>query len=331
MNEQPVSAIYPSIYHYTGDKGLDGILRSKSLWATHYKFLNDTKELKVFIQAFKSRLDFTAPISEEKFKLHLDVLEKSLDSLIDYFDAHSPHYLTCFCPEDAFGSQNGRLSQWIRYGKDEGYAIEFDSAKLEEMLKIESKTGKGLAYSVGVGFKSVAYYNNVTSEICRHGFNLSNKEEEDNKRTVGATKGKLKELFDLLNTPPPTGKELNGHIQKCMESLSYSATRIKHYGFHEECEIRIVAPAWVQEKLNGIQADLTAKPIYFRDNDKAPYIVLFEGKDCDDLFQKSIKGIIIGPGAHQERRRVKVEMFLKKYGYPAEKINIRCSNIPFSN
>ena len=32
------------LYHYTGQKGLEGILGSKSIWATHVKFLNDESE-----------------------------------------------------------------------------------------------------------------------------------------------------------------------------------------------------------------------------------------------------------------------------------------------
>jgi len=32
------------LYHYTAQTGLDGILSSDSIWATHYRFLNDTME-----------------------------------------------------------------------------------------------------------------------------------------------------------------------------------------------------------------------------------------------------------------------------------------------
>ena len=35
-----------SIYHYTSIQGLKGILESKSLWLTHYKFLNDPNEMR---------------------------------------------------------------------------------------------------------------------------------------------------------------------------------------------------------------------------------------------------------------------------------------------
>lgn len=33
------------IAHYTTEQGLECILRSKTLWATHWKFLNDYSEM----------------------------------------------------------------------------------------------------------------------------------------------------------------------------------------------------------------------------------------------------------------------------------------------
>jgi len=33
------------LYHYTGIRGLKGIIESQTLWATHYKYLNDAEEI----------------------------------------------------------------------------------------------------------------------------------------------------------------------------------------------------------------------------------------------------------------------------------------------
>lgn len=38
------------LYHYTGIQGLKGIIESQTLWATHYKFLNDAEEVVHFQQ-----------------------------------------------------------------------------------------------------------------------------------------------------------------------------------------------------------------------------------------------------------------------------------------
>src|SRR5262245_39979140 len=36
------------LYHYTGIRGLKGIINSQTLWATHYRYLNDTEEVTLF-------------------------------------------------------------------------------------------------------------------------------------------------------------------------------------------------------------------------------------------------------------------------------------------
>ena len=43
------------LFHYTSSQGLYGILESGCLWATHFKFLNDSNE---FFAARKSLVEF---------------------------------------------------------------------------------------------------------------------------------------------------------------------------------------------------------------------------------------------------------------------------------
>lgn len=52
---------YPELFHYTGISGLEGIIKSQTLWATHALFMNDTTEL----SEFKERLrDILRPAIE---------------------------------------------------------------------------------------------------------------------------------------------------------------------------------------------------------------------------------------------------------------------------
>jgi hypothetical protein len=39
---------HKKLYHYTNWDGVLGILTTKSLWATHYRFLNDSSEFTLF-------------------------------------------------------------------------------------------------------------------------------------------------------------------------------------------------------------------------------------------------------------------------------------------
>jgi hypothetical protein len=44
------------LYHYTTENGLDGILKSDSIWATHYRFLNDLSECLEAPELFEARM-----------------------------------------------------------------------------------------------------------------------------------------------------------------------------------------------------------------------------------------------------------------------------------
>lgn len=54
--------------HYTSFKGLDGILKSKSLWFSSYRFLNDESEGKIINEVLDSVLDECKEIDNDEFK-----------------------------------------------------------------------------------------------------------------------------------------------------------------------------------------------------------------------------------------------------------------------
>ncbi|MGA3345583.1 MAG: HepT-like ribonuclease domain-containing protein, partial [Terracidiphilus sp.] len=55
---QTISQAQPELlYHYTTQEGLLGILKSRSIWASHIRFLNDTSEGKIFLGAFTEILE----------------------------------------------------------------------------------------------------------------------------------------------------------------------------------------------------------------------------------------------------------------------------------
>ncbi len=57
------------LYHYTTWDGLVGILKNQSLWATHYKFLNDYSETLLL----KDKLiELTRPIIHQEYRNIID-------------------------------------------------------------------------------------------------------------------------------------------------------------------------------------------------------------------------------------------------------------------
>lgn len=109
-----------NIYHYTGLDGLMGILRSKALWATDIRYLNDTGENTFGQQRLKALLPNC---------LQLKVSQQHSDSLFGFLNSFHQirrAFVACFCANPDL------LSQWRGYGRV-GYSIGFDGETLQSL------------------------------------------------------------------------------------------------------------------------------------------------------------------------------------------------------
>jgi len=159
-----VSEVHPELFHYTNERGLAGILRSQSLWATHWCHLNDIGELMHFREVLPDaiRPELVAWLKEGapkeatidgRLPVRID-FNGDFTRAADYFSAvlyenlFKPNpsenlfefYITSFCtPEGAHPAvrAEGLLSQWRYYGQDGGYVLVFDTAQLEELMQTE--------------------------------------------------------------------------------------------------------------------------------------------------------------------------------------------------
>ena len=86
-----VSDKYKELYHYTSAEGLQGIIQSQQLWATHIHYLNDHKEFNKFFEVplfelMRSSIDEF--VSKEKQALVHDVIAThgsiSLTTIIEH-------------------------------------------------------------------------------------------------------------------------------------------------------------------------------------------------------------------------------------------------------
>ena len=143
----------PSVFHYSTNAGAFGIISSQCLWATHYNYLNDFRELQMLN-------DIMLPILDNDFRSESESMIKrghlNPEILKDYgesvyrieaenlikkafiaTDKLSPMFVTSFCghKEDSEHWANGLLSQWRAYGSDGGCAIELDEIGLNSKLK----------------------------------------------------------------------------------------------------------------------------------------------------------------------------------------------------
>lgn len=289
---------YPEIYHYTTVCGLAGILASKSIWATDYRELNDAEELK---QSRKFIFSWLRRYFENKFKgkyPQSDVCEEAKNIADIITSAYiGDIYICSFCFHDKdYNKENGLLSMWRAYNNQ--IAIVFDTKCLYE--NIENKLGKNCI----VRLHKVEYFHDKyfpSDKFC--------------------SEMKVVKEFSDYFIKEETKKYMDeSRSRKLLEVVSTLCNSIKHKGFEEENEIRIVvdrkSPARSGTKRQEGLSLISSK---FR-NCSIEYIEL-------PLIIESIKKIVVGPGVGRKEMD-KLKNIVNKYlNGDQEKISV--SDIPF--
>jgi hypothetical protein len=117
-----------TLYHYTDQKGLLGILSEKEIWLTHTQYLNDSKE-------FRHAISLAKPIIQALKGAHIDaegeaIVDKMLEGLDD---VSRSNVLVC-----SFSSLSDDLSQWRAYCDKSGFAIGFPDVVLRGLASPDS-------------------------------------------------------------------------------------------------------------------------------------------------------------------------------------------------
>ena len=131
------------LYHYTGQKWLAGILGSKSIWATHVRYLNDESEfVHGWERAWNSILE---KIRRREFQGKDAGFKQSFEEVFSTFRREvmkdpRPGAIYVFCLTDDsasdphnLGFDGDRLSLWRGYSKGGyGFSLGFDADLLKD-------------------------------------------------------------------------------------------------------------------------------------------------------------------------------------------------------
>lgn len=318
-NQLP-SEKYDVIFHYTTVDGLLGILNDGVLRATHYRYLNDVKEIVGFLDEELPNL-FRGPVFEQLKKIHgqdiiktneinkrggiesccNQIVEELINSTKESFERVNEPFITAFCGADSEHiKQNGLLSQWRGYGSDGGYAIAFKTAEIEKLLKQEFNN-----HLYMLGFLNDVNYQGAASE-------------------ENAFKNWKSDIVECVKKY--VANDLESILSDTYIPITALACLTKHHGFHEERELRIVAVPAANQNVEILREHGNHKPppqIDFRarNGTVVPFLSLFKG-----LGPLPIESIIVGPSHDCEKRKKSVEILLAQRGIKAE---VRCSDIPF--
>ena len=299
MTEKPLHERYPSLFHYTNAAGLDGILKSQTLWATHAEHLNDSQELKAArpllmsvadaaIRKVYEEAEFEGKFLPEKVSElggKEEIIRQDVKRIIhSHDDPEKPiegSFVISFygvepCLESEYDFENGVLSQWRGYGNGEGYAIELDTEALDR-LRQESNLSSAIN---GVSYKTSD--EQIPEELIKLYQDF-----------YTGLYNSQKEMLKGINE----GESLDKNIVLFLTSYLAIVTFTKHRSFFEEKEIRIAA--YINKK--NPEREIST---FLRKGKLTPYIELFEGEKersiINSVMKLPIKRIIVGPHPDKE-------------------------------
>jgi hypothetical protein len=319
MPRKPLSEKITQLYHYTSVDALEGIHRTRKIWATRFSDMNDGTEqqrfqeiairfaqpilTEVFTQrsvqdpAFGRRLaegGGNRAVSEREARLHVSKMHQSI-----FGDFEGP-FIASFCAHDtgSFESMHGLLSQWRGYGSKGGVAIVFSTADIESLMDRERAE---FAHAV----------NHLGEVIYEH----------DENRIQA-------DLRDYFEHVPNILRDFYGTVQPAYElvfdAFVRGTTLVKHRAFHEEQEIRIVVCPRTRKRSSVFydpqHETLPLKPINHRRrlDGEARYVELFGGAPLP------ISRVIVGPSRIQNVNCQRVAEVLKGTG-----ISVDVSSTPY--
>jgi hypothetical protein len=321
-----ISDEYKKLYHYTTWDGLIGILKTQSLWATHYKFLNDYTELSLFK---KELVEYITPAVRKQFEALVkdrEDIKRAIDKhgRIEYVVQHDAKsivnaaysatgeeiYIFSFCGEDEsdYVNRNGLLSQWRGYGLGGGIALVFNTEKLEEILRLEAER-----YSYDSGFFADVIYSDDKAKLKR--------ELSDSLKEISAYVTEMLLNIRMNRMEPPDATNAFPSFIKCI-------SRYKHQAFKEENEVRIIClPTNVDEEYLRVSKEKNVSPkpekerkFRLKKGTLVPYIDLFDSAD----ITLPIERVIIGPHSDKELRAAFLRTMFRK-----SKIEVTVSEIPY--
>jgi hypothetical protein len=306
------------LVHYTSAQGLEGILRSNTLWATHASHTNDGEELQTWtklLDRFCETRFWEGPWESPALKNLTGIIENwrkaieklkrtlitddNLQEIQTYIFSFSEHKKT-----ENHIQKNGRLSQWRAYGD---YGIVFNKIEFNKII-----------YKVPAFVLDPVLYANVDESLEKGGkiYNLFyglviTYALMENKHINNALSKKVLQLLPLL--PEDYDNDESPYFLNVKYYLQI-ITLIKNIGFEEENEYRL---AIFNSNVENHPENFT-----IRRNRLVPYIDIFHH---DPL---PIEKILIGPApaGEQAERKKMVETLLR---HLKKDIPVVCSAIPY--
>ncbi len=270
-------------YHYTDACGIEGIIQTRKIWATHALHLNDPQEMKYGWTLFREvLLDLKKASTAEK----AEFLERCLENLISQTRFHETLPASYFV---SFSSKPDDISQYRAYSNGgAGYCIGFDVGKLLKTLSIYQHAGADL-----FEFIPVVYETSIQ------------------RRCLDA----ILEIYWSMLEKISNGKDRFHSISlDCIHAAMSLACRFKRPSFEPEKEWRLVPDPFGSPHAIPIDNLLRTR---IRTGYFVPYLDV-PVQDGNDESTFALSEIYIGP----KLDHALAEIGLRKYLYVAAKLDV---------
>lgn len=315
---------HDELYHYTTAAGLSGILRSKSLWATHASFVNDEEEILGFynrvlpkilrpvfrkhVENIKDQPEFQKQQGNMPFELYCEEqFGKIMRGARSAASLWHDHYITSFSTTtDPWERKHGLLSQWRAYGPDGGYALVLDTGPLDKILSEETTSYQEEIYS----WVDVQYRLNEDFRT----------DDTDTNQWIEQLEAAADKFFCSDSTDD---------AGKLSHPLTILSSFFKHRGFAEEREVRLVlsllGPGLESyPELQSVRQHPVKTTV--RGGATVPFVELCVREASGVRQHLPIKRIIVGPHRDKNDRKRAVQLLLKQHGLTAD---VSVSDIPY--
>jgi hypothetical protein len=281
------------VWHYTDTRAFAGLVETAQLWATDFRYLNDSKELIYAWDAFVEKLEQLAAEGgdySEAYAAQLKALQ--LMNAVDLMDFDDAMFVACFT------ELGDALSQWSRYGANgRGFALGFDSDVISGLdVPVFHHTPNGQLDPVRDQHGTPFNWKAILQEVA-YG-------DAERDRVVNDL------LFNVRATNDHTGPGSFNHlVGNCVfqtHALVHRLPLVKHDAFKDEQEHRSTITEHLGGRSAGQRTALSTLPLPFSATSQGPLETLdtkfrpggptvFKPYVTLSFDRSALKGVVIGP------------------------------------
>ncbi len=297
------------LYHYTTEKGLYGILESDTIWATHYKFLNDSSERTLGFDIYRNA---TESVDRSTLVIPQHIMQAEREVLCNYFNEIDAYVVSFTKDSWDYGRDypGDRLSQWRGCAQGtQGYCLGFSSTSISEIAANLHR----LICIAGI-LRDCTYSEKALMQVV-----------DEQRRAHLINLRRIAESFfmshqDKSEYVPAQNKDFMDEVRRHAVEMITECSLYKHPAFWEEDEVRLLA--YFVKDISGSQK------VKLRDGQlgKTPYLEIplsLKGEISP------LKKIVVGPSAFQDQARARLHILLEQMRI--RNAEVVPSKIPYRN